>query len=303
MIIYTLTQAEPAYPRGLLDLADPPDIRVRGSLNPGPVVAIVGTRDPTDEARAYARELAASLASKGVQVWSGGALGIDTAAHEGALDVAGATVVVLGGGIDRPYPIPNHALFERVIERGGALVSCFADDAPAMTPRFFTRNRLLAAAADLVIVVECELKSGARNAASHARRLRKALAVVMQPPWTRRGLGCYEEVVKYGATPLRDAEHALDLTREAYGLRWAEVEPGRPGTLAEARDPLELAIVRAVEHGARDVDGICDAIRAPTASVVAALFELVLRGEVRETHRGLRVSSGTESGKTLASHE
>ena len=109
-----------------VDLPQPPEkLFIHGQLPPGPCVAIVGTRHPTPEARDYAVELAARLAERGVAIVSGGAEGIDAAAHEGALKVGGTTLVVGPSSFDRPFPEEHGALFERIVASGGAYLSAY----------------------------------------------------------------------------------------------------------------------------------------------------------------------------------
>ncbi|MBL8742781.1 MAG: DNA-processing protein DprA, partial [Myxococcales bacterium] len=157
-----------AYPPRLLECR-PYTLRVDGELPRGIGVAIVGTRRATEDALRFTRSLAGELAEAGVAIWSGGALGIDAAAHEGALSVGKPTVVVLGSGLDRLFPPENVALFHAIVAGGGALLSIFDDDELPTPPRFLRRNRVLAAATSMTIVVECGYRSGARSAARHAR--------------------------------------------------------------------------------------------------------------------------------------
>lgn len=200
----------------VLDLARPPPVLfVHGELPGGPVVAIVGTRWPTEAGARYARELAGELAAAGLAVISGGARGIDAQAHRGALDVGGATVVVAPCGLQRPYPPEHAALFREAIERGGAYLSLVAPDARVELPRFHQRNEVLAALAHVVIVVEAPLRSGARHTAGIARRLGRWLFAVPGPPWNERALGSLEEL-RLGARLLvraRDVLDALDQQR------------------------------------------------------------------------------------------
>lgn len=292
----TVTPSCDDYPEGLSALAPPPQLRVLGPLPPGPALAIVGTRTPSEPARKFARDAARELSESGLSVWSGGAVGVDAAAHEGALDAGRPTVVVLGSGLDSPFPPQNRALFARVVESGGALVSPFDDAAPAARAQFLHRNGVLAAAVDLLLIVECGLVSGAKNAASHARRLHRQVVVAVQPPWSGCGRGCLHEL-ELGATALRDVEHALELT-----LRAHERRTGRPASPARARaaqltlpelgcTPAELALLAAVERGAADVDALCAALGEPVSVVSSRVVELVLRGLVERSHQGLRLAS------------
>ncbi|HTM45189.1 MAG TPA: DNA-processing protein DprA [Polyangiaceae bacterium] len=179
----------------------PRQLFLHGSVPQGPCVGIVGTRRPSFEAAAYAFQLAQCLACYGVTVISGGALGIDTQAHEGALAGGGKTVIVGPSSFDRPYPSENAALFARAVHSGGAYLSAFEKQVPARNAHFFARNSFLVSLCHALVVVEAPLRSGARNAALWARRLRKPLFVVPAPPWNPRGLGCIVEL-KLGALPL-----------------------------------------------------------------------------------------------------
>ena len=160
-----------AYPRRLRRLQDAPAVLfLRGAIPDGPTVAMVGSRAAFREGCRRAREAAADLAQAGVAVVSGGAIGVDSAAHEGALDGGGQTVVFLGSGLDRPYPERNLELFSRVAGQG-AVVSSFAPGTPPLRGCFPRRNRLIAALADVVVVVEAGRRSGALQTARWAERL------------------------------------------------------------------------------------------------------------------------------------
>jgi DNA processing protein len=198
-------------PARLADLATAPAVLyLHGELPRGPVVAIVGTRRPTPAAAAYARELAGELGVAGVAIISGGAAGIDTAAHQGALDVGAPTVVVAPSGFERPYPPQNAELFRQVVRSGGAFLATTAAQTVATLPRFFERNGVLVALSHAVIVVEAPLRSGARNAAKFARRLGRPLFAVPTQPWNSNGQGCVAEL-QLGANPLASHRDVLRL--------------------------------------------------------------------------------------------
>ena len=125
----------------------PEQLRARGRWPPpeGPRVAIVGSRRPTPYGEAVAERLATDLAAAGAVVLSGLALGVDAAAHEGALGAGGCTVAVMGTGVDVVYPAANAGLAARIVEGGGALVSAFPDGTPPRRGHFPRRNWTLAA--------------------------------------------------------------------------------------------------------------------------------------------------------------
>lgn len=208
------------FPRGLYDLARPPrELFLWGALPPPPWVAIVGTREPTPESAEFARRLARELAALGIVIASGGARGIDAAAHEGALEAEASTVVVAPGGFDRPYP-PDHAeLFARIVAEQGGYLSRVQGDVPAQRHVFFQRNQLLVACSEVVVVVEAPLQSGARNAAHWARKLGRPLWVVPHPPWNVQGEGCIEEL-RLGARALKSS---LDVLGSLRARHWPAV--------------------------------------------------------------------------------
>jgi DNA processing protein len=201
-------------PPALTELPSPPtELFLHGDLPTGPYVAIVGTRRPSLEAALYAFQLAQCLAAAGVCIVSGGALGIDTQAHQGALTGGGRTLVVAPSSFDRPYPLENTSLYAQIVAKGGGYLTAFEKDVPARNPHFFTRNSHLVALCHAVVLVEAPFRSGARNAALWARKLRRPLFVVPAPPWNPRGLGCIIEL-KLGALPLYSYRDVLECLAE-----------------------------------------------------------------------------------------
>jgi len=161
---------EPQYPERLLNLTDPPAVlflRGRRDLLTAGGVAIVGSRKSTQRGRDVARRLGRALAARGVSVVSGLALGVDGAAHQGALEGGGDTVAVLGRGADQPYPRSHAHIFRRILAEG-LVVSEFAPLTPALPHHFPRRNRILAALADAVVVVEAAARSGALITVEHS---------------------------------------------------------------------------------------------------------------------------------------
>lgn len=276
----------PLLPARLADLSRPPRaLYVRGELPRGPLVAVVGTRRPTERALEYTAELTRDLVRAGVAVISGGAEGIDTAAHLGTLDAGGVTVVMAPAGFERPFPEENRQLFERVLSAGGVYASLVPAHVPA-TVNFFARNACLVALAHAVVVVEAPVRSGARNAAKYARQLARPLFAVPYPPWLKNGGGCVLEL-KLGAKPLasvRDVLKVLDAQR-LHGLPPAAlpVEPapgqqslGFPETL-RPHSPRQ-ALVAAVRRGASSSDAICVETGLEPPQVAQLILTLRLEG-------------------------
>lgn len=167
----TIRPGDGLYPDALTRIAErPAELRLLGSLGrPARRVAIVGSRRTDEYGSDVARAMAAGLARAGVSIVSGGALGVDAAAHEGALEAGGHTVAVLGTGIDVCYPAEHRALFERILSAGGALLTEQPDGARGFKSSFPRRNRIVSGLSDAVVVVRAGEGSGALITAAWAR--------------------------------------------------------------------------------------------------------------------------------------
>lgn len=180
----TLVREHPSFPTSLRDIPSWPKVlHCHGVLRPSAsAIAIVGARAATKAARLGAGDLAKELALAGYSVISGGALGVDSAAHEGALLGLGHTVSVMACGLDSYYPRRNQRLFEAILECGGAIVSPYDLGCEPLPGRFIRRNQLIAALAELVIIVEASTNSGSLHTARFALRLGRKLAVIAGSP-------------------------------------------------------------------------------------------------------------------------
>ena len=176
--------AHPDYPLSLTRLLLPPPFTATGPIPNVRAVAIVGSREAFYECATFAHDLAFELAKAGLTIVSGGAKGIDAAAHRGALKAGGATWVVCPTGKDQISPREHRRLFEEIARSPkGRLIWPFADDAEAETKNYRERNGILVQLADSVVVIQAGLQSGSRNACTWARDLGKPLWVVPGPPW------------------------------------------------------------------------------------------------------------------------
>ncbi len=213
-----------------------PALFVRGRSEPLPdrrrSVAIVGARRCTDEGKWLARDLAQAAARAGLVVVSGLALGIDAAAHEGALDAGGTTVAVVAGPVDRPSPARNLRIADRIVDGGGWLVSERPPGAPVAGYDFPIRNRIVAAASAVVTVVEATERSGTLSTAAHAMRLGVAVAAV--PGWPARpNSRGPNRLLQWGAHPVTCIEDVLALADRTVA------PPAAPDLTAAERRVLE----------------------------------------------------------------
>ncbi len=178
------TPTHPQYPKLLTRLTQPPSFTATGPLPNVRAVAIVGSRQAFHECATFAHSLAFDLAEAGITIVSGGATGIDAAAHRGALDAGGATWVVCPTGKDRVAPAEHRRLFEQIAAtKNGRLIWPFADNAGPERHHYRERNKILVQLAEAVVVIQAGLASGSRNACTLARDQSKPLWVVPAPPW------------------------------------------------------------------------------------------------------------------------
>jgi DNA processing protein len=250
------------------------------------------------------------LIAHGFAVASGGAAGIDSAAHRGALRANGQTLVVAPSGWFHPYPAENRVLFEQIVAQSGGYLSLVSPNCRVMPSNFFARNALMVALAHATVLVQAPLRSGARNAAHVARKLGRLLYAVPSSPWTEQGLGCILEL-KLGARPLggiRDllaglSEIGVHGNGSSLQLKLAlDAQPARkprtrstksrtidetqPGTRLQPEDRDLQLVLLALGRGCRSVDQVCAATGWAPPKIQAALLRLTLDGHIRVTSAG-----------------
>ena len=268
-----LVPEDPRYPAALDRLFDPPPVlfaRGQLSLCDAPCVGIVGTRRASSYAERVARQFGVAIAGAGGTVVSGMALGVDAAAHRGALDTNGRTIAVLGTGIDIAYPAAHRTLHEEIGRRGLLLSELLPGDR-AHGGSFPMRNRIIAALCKAVIVVEAPGQSGALSTATHAEELNLDVAAVP---------GRIDDVRAAGSNALlRDGAAVVTSVEDALRLGGLEPRPSDRGA-DPCRTPAERAIWAALENGPNDPDSLSASLALPAAEVLAAVSALELAGAV-----------------------
>ena len=209
-----ITDEDQEWPHQLEDLIAPPiGLIVRGELPSCKSVSIVGTRNPTPYGARIASEFAAGFADRNITVISGGAFGIDTHAHRGALAAEGKTIAVLASGISIRYPAANERIFSEIIE-SGALISEVMPNERARPERFLTRNRLIAALARCTIVVEAAFRSGSLRTARDAADLLRLVLAVPGPINSPTSDGCHRLIGERCAEIVTSVPDAMELLTE-----------------------------------------------------------------------------------------
>ncbi len=276
-----LTLADSDYPQSLLTICDPPTLLyAKGQLdllNQRPALAIVGSRNATQQGRLNAGRFAESFSQAGWMVVSGLALGIDTAAHEGSLraftsmSAAGSTVAVIGTGIDIVYPSRNRELAHRIAEHG-CLLSEYALSTPATAANFPRRNRLISGLSRGILVVEAAAQSGslitARTALEQGREV-FAIPGSIHSPLAR---GCHH-LIKQGAKLVESAQDVL----EEFGA-WNRLP--EKSEIGEAIQSPSDALLQAMGFDPIHIDVLASTLRRDMSSLSSELLQMELAGMV-----------------------
>lgn len=263
------------YPAALRSTPRPPALLyVRGALPDGPAVAVVGSRKATTYGLSAAQKLARELAEAGVTVVSGLALGIDCAAHKAALEAGGATLAVLGCGIDSCYPRRNAFLVPKILE-SGAIVSELPVGAPPLPHHFPMRNRIISGLSSATVIVEAAANSGSLYTADFALAQGRDVLAVPGSIYSPTSAGT-NALLADGAGPARCAEDIFD----AIGLEPPERSAARRQEMTEAERNL-VQTLAGEPLSAGEITGRCG---LPPAQISTLLTLLEIKGVVR---RGL----------------
>ena len=284
-----LALGDPDYPAALLQTADPPlllyMIGERAHLQP-PSVAIVGSRSPTPQGLDNARQFAADFVADGLVVVSGLALGIDGAAHEGALGARGVTIAVVGTGLDIVYPSRHRSLAHRIATEG-LIVSEFPPGTPSRAENFPLRNRIIAGLSLGTLVVEAALRSGSLITARLAVEAGREVFAVPGSIHSAQAKGCHQ-LIRDGA---KLVECAADALEELRGIRsaWGGSAPDTQAQAVESpsepgdADPL----IDALGHDPVSLDALGARTGWPASDLLARLLTLELEGQVARLPGGL----------------
>ncbi|MDX1457575.1 MAG: DNA-processing protein DprA [Marinobacter sp.] len=276
-----LTLADADYPEPLKHIPDPPLVLfLRGdrALLGREQIGIVGSRNATRAGLEHARSFAAALGRKGLLVTSGLALGVDGAAHSGALEAGFPTVAVIGNGVDQPYPYRHRTLGER-IAGNGVLVSEYPPGTSAKPGHFPRRNRIISGLSRGILVVEAGVKSGslitARLALEHGREV-FAIPGSVHNPLSR---GCHE-LIRQGAKLVETVEDIC----EELGAWWSSdsqtTAPAPESLGTGGLDCREIAVLEALGYDPQSTDYLCSVTGLPADQLMQSLLLLELQGLV-----------------------
>ena len=287
MVFESVGTGDKNYPFLLNEIQKPPSkIYIRGILPEPhlPTVAIVGTRKATKDGRGLAKETALELGRAGVVVVSGLAMGIDTAAHEGALDAHGVTIAVLGNGIDSVYPVQNEKLAEEIIANGGAVISEYGAGEPSYKGNFIERNRIISGISLGTVVIEAPERSGALTTARFAGEDGRAIFVFPGPAKSPYYAGSHA-LIRDGATLVTSASEILEDLDIKSGSSISQISLDEFGV-------HEHAVLEALRTAgtALNVDRIIELTKLDPQTVNKSLATLTIWRAVQETESGYELS-------------
>lgn len=237
-----------------------------------PTVAIVGTRRPTVYGKEVTHQLAYDLASRGITIISGLALGVDSIAHRATLEAGGTTLAVLANGLDQIYPATHRQLAKDIVKSGGAIVSEYEPDVEPHRFRFLERNRIVSGFADAVIVTEAAIRSGTLSTVAHALEQGKEVFVVPGNITSPLSAGC-NNLIKQGAHPITSADDVLEII--APDLLNPQV------SLALGNNPLESKIISLLQSGIRDGDQLQNKSGVTASEFSQSLTMMEINGIIR----------------------
>ncbi|MBX3660055.1 MAG: DNA-processing protein DprA [Ramlibacter sp.] len=294
--VATLGSSE--YPAALLALEDPPLMlyMMGADLEPAATaqgIAIVGSRNPTPQGEGNARQFAQALAGAGLTVVSGLALGVDGAAHQGALEGAAAgqlaTIAVVGTGLDRVYP-KRHLALAHAITRQGLLISEYPLSTPPLAPNFPKRNRLISGLSRGTLVVEAALQSGSLITARQALEQGKDVFAIPGSIHSPQSRGCHS-LIKQGAKLVESAQDILE--ELAPGVATDFIARQRPATGATAANDVDSSLLQALGFDPVSLDALVARTGIDTATLQARLLSLEMDGQVARLPGGLFQRMGT----------
>lgn len=283
---------DPLYPSALLNLEDPPTLlymtgQLEVNIRFSPSIAIVGSRNPTPQGQVNARQFAKACVHAGLTVVSGLALGIDGAAHEGALDAASdraqawATIAVVGTGLDRVYPKRHHDLAHRVAQHG-LIVSEYPLGTPPLAANFPRRNRLIAGLSLGTLVVEAALQSGSLITANLAAEQGKDVFAIPGSIHSPQSHGCHA-LIRQGAKLVESAQDILD----ELVLPVSSAFGSLPTAASSLSNAAETGLLELLGHDPVGLDALGSRSGRDAASLQVQLLELELAGDVCRLPGGL----------------
>lgn len=283
---------DPRYPELLRQITNPPAfLYVRGQpeVLHLPQIAIVGSRNPSSGGSENAESFARYLVQQGFVITSGLALGVDGAAHKGALAGWGKTIAVMGTAVDRIYPARHRALAQEIIEKGGALVSEFPLGTGSYAGNFPQRNRIISGLSLGTLVVEAAIQSGSLITARQALEQNREVFAIPGSIHNPLARGCHQ-LIRQGATLVESAQDILDQLKGLLGFKWQEIQQELPlaeqsATTIKMENPLPQSdeagkLLKAIGFDPVSLDMLVERTQLAVHDLIPQLTMLELSGKI-----------------------
>lgn len=279
------------YPRLLKEIIDPPKtLYILGDLpdEGAPKIAIVGTRKATLSGCLVARKIAKELSDAGAIIVSGLAMGIDTAAHEGAVTAEAKTIAVLGNGLNMIYPAQNQNLAKKIIEFGGAIISEYPPEEPAYPANFLRRNRIVSGLCIATVVIEAPLRSGSLVTAKLALEQGREVLVVPGPADSFNYAGSHL-LIRDGARLVTSAKEILeDLNLQPKSTEFLENAVKAKNRQLTGEEKTVFDIIKNNKNAA-NIDKIAELAKLEVQIVNQMIVFLIIKNMIKETARGYAI--------------
>ena len=279
--IRSILYSDQDYPEQLKQLADPPVIlfyQGRPDCMSGRILAMVGSRAASYAGQQAARRIARDLSSRGVQIISGLACGIDASAHRGCLDGGSPTIAVMGCGLDRMYPAVNWALKNEILEKGGLILSEYAPGEKPAGWHFPVRNRIITGLSGALILIEARIRSGSMTSVHHALDQGKDVFVYPGDPASDQYEGNHQ-LLREGALYFTTADDILEDLGWLDNHKIIRQNIDCSAETVEA-DPEEAAVIQALKPGKLSFEQLLSFTGLNASALMAALTILQVRGKI-----------------------
>ena len=277
------------YPTFLKNIKDPPQqLYAEGNLEllNTTSISIIGSRACSVSGINAAKQFAKDLASNEITIVSGMAVGIDTAAHTGCLEVGGNTIAVLGSGLNRIFPKEKVKLYHEIIENNGLVISEYPPETPKNSKQFLERNRIVSGLSVGVLVIEAAHRSGTSVTAALAKKQGKEIFCIPHELNDKHGVGT-NRLIKNGAHLVTCADDILNKLNNLENINLQEEEPFEQLEFCEPEQYLD--VYNALIGPPANVDELCERINKTAQYVNTALFTLELQGFITKTQYGYQV--------------
>lgn len=293
--VHLISIDHPHYPPLLKEInSAPPLLYVQGhsELLLDPQLAVVGSRSASKAGRRNAFELSACLANSGISITSGLALGIDAQAHLGALSANGGTVAVIGSGIDKIYPRSNLQLAEKIVERGGCIVSEFPLGTAPQPQNFPRRNRIISGMSLGTLVVEAALKSGSLITARYALEQNREVFAMPSSIQNPMAKGCHA-LIKEGGVLVENCEDILRELRmllpDYFDKNTSKLSFDSPQSELPIND-ADKSVMQYIEHEPQSLEQLADASGMSVDYLLSSLMSLEISGVIENTAQGYQLA-------------